>query len=477
MIGSQNGSMKSGRDGGPVDRADVVIVGFGIAGMTAAREAHRMTPQASIAIVSAQNHPTIYYPALKQFLMGRLGREQLVAIPPDMERIQQIAVLRATVEQVATREKRVQLIGGRSISYDSLLLATGRRSRELPETLPGSDFDGVTTAYSLTDYFDLRRRLAEASDVVVVGGGIHGLETVMAVLHHRLRITWLMRSPTCLPDYLDGTASALVLDRVRQAGVKILTETEVAEILGRVGAVSGVVTSRGQVIAAQLVITCLGTLPNIALAEQSDRPLRVEPDEGFLVDDWLRTSEASIYAAGSVAALPDRLLGHAAVRSQWADAEQQGAVAAARLVGREGTSRPPLGASWVTTSIGKLSLVAIGDTLGRMPGASTWTDSRSKGIYRRVTLAKERVVGYLSLGPTTPDPLAIKYVIDEGLALSAISAILQGADGGGRRATASRVERAASPPASSAISPGPLSRAADVALPGGLGNFAREGES
>src|SRR6266581_975101 len=140
-------------------------------------------------------------------------------------------------------------------------------------------------------------------------------------------------------------------------------------------------------------------------------------------------------------------------------------------------SRPPLGASWVTTSIGKLSLVAIGDTLGRMPGSSTWTDSRSKGIYRRVTLAKERVVGYLSLGPTTPDPLAIKYVIDEGLALSAISAILQGADGGGRGATASRVERAASPPAFSAISSGPLSGAADVALPGGLGNFAREGES
>ena len=64
--------------------------------------------------------------------------------------------------------------------------------------------------------------------------------------------------------------------------------------------------------------------------------------------------------------------------------------------------------------------MAIGDTLGRMPGASTWTDSRSKGIYRRVTLAKERVVGYLSLGPTTPDPLAIKYVIDEGLALSGL---------------------------------------------------------
>src|SRR5260370_8576895 len=107
MIGSQNGSMKSGRDGGPVDRADVVIVGFGIAGMTAAREAHRMAPQASIAIVSAQNHPTIYYPALKQFLMGRLGREQLVAIPPDMERIQQISEPRATVEPFPTRGKRV----------------------------------------------------------------------------------------------------------------------------------------------------------------------------------------------------------------------------------------------------------------------------------------------------------------------------------------------------------------------------------
>lgn len=477
MIGSQNGSTKSERDGRPVERADVVIVGFGIAGMTAAREAHRLAPQASIAIVSAQNHPTIYYPALKQFLMGRLGREQLVAIPPDMERIGQIAVLKATAERLVTREKRVGLIDGRSIRYGSLLLATGRRAIELPPTLPGSDFDGVRTAYSLEDYYDLRRRLSEASDVVVVGGGIGGLETVMAVLHHRLRTTWLMRSPTCLPGHLDGTASALVLDRVRQAGVRILTETEIVEILGRVGAVSGVVTSGGSRIAAQLVITCLGTRPAIALAEQCDSPLRVVPDEGFLVDDWLRTSASDIYAAGSAAALTDRLLGGAFARSQWADAEQQGAVAAAGLAGREVTARPPLGAAFLTTSIGKLSLVAIGDTLGRIPGASTWTDSSSRGVYRRVTLVRERVVGYLSLGPTTPDPLAIKYVIDEGLSLSAISAILQGTAGEPRRPAAFSLSRTTPPGVRHAMSSGPLSQATGTTLPGSLGTVAKEGQS
>lgn len=477
MIGSQNGRDQPGRDGGPVERADVVIVGFGIAGMTAAREAHRMAPQTSIAIVAEQNYPTIYYPALKQFLMGKLGREQLVAIPPDMERVQQIAVLKATVKQIATREKRIQLAGGQSISYGSLLLATGRRPRGLPATLPGSDFDGVTTAYSLTDYFDLRRRLAEVSDIVVIGGGLLGLEMVMAVLHHRLHVTWLMRSSTCLPRYLDGTASALALDRLRQAGVTILTETEVVEILGRVGAVAGAVTSHNQIVAAQLVIVCTGTLPNCVPAEQSDPPLQVEADEGFLVDDWLRTSAPDIYAAGSVAALPDPWRGDAIARTQWADAEQQGAVVAASLVGREGTTRPPLGASWITTSIGKLSLVAVGDTLGRTPGTSTWTDSRSKGIYRRVTLKGEHVVGYLSLGPTTPDPLAIKYVIDERLELSAISSILQGADGAGRRPTAFTMERAALPAAFPTIASGPLSQAANAALAGGRGNIAREEES
>jgi NAD(P)H-nitrite reductase large subunit len=407
-----------------IERAEILILGNGIAGMTAAREAHRQKSAARIVMLTAHNHPTIYMPALKHYLSGRLPREQLVATPPDMERATQISLLRGVVSEVRPSDRQVVLASGRAIEYGSLLLATGSIPKGLPADLPGRDYDGVVTAHSLTDYMDMRRRLAEANEVVVIGGGLHGLETVLAVLHHRLKVTWLIRTPTCVPRLLDETGSHLILERVRGLGVRIETGTQAQELLGRVGAVSGVVTSRGAVIPAQLVIACTGVWPNTAPVARLS-PALSHPEQGVFVDEWLRTGVPDIYAAGAVAAVKDLWTGAVGPRTQWSDAELQGAVAASMLVGGAPGTRSPVGASWHSATLGKLSLLAVGDTLGRAPGASTWTESK-KGAYRRVTIQRDRVIGYLSIGASPPDPLAIKYVIDESLSVTDLSDVLMG---------------------------------------------------
>jgi len=415
---------RPGQETPPVSRADVVVIGNGIAGMFAARAAHRTAPHLNLAIVTRRNHPTIYTPALRHFLMGKVGREQLVAVPPDMERIQNLSVIRASVERISTSNHSLVLEGGQSLAYGKVVIATGSRPRGLPETLPGSDFDGVVTAHSLTDYLDLRRRLSEAEEIVVVGGGMQGLETVLSLLHHRLSVSWLIRTKTCLPLSLREESSQFVIERVRAAGAKVETGVEVREVLGRVGAVSGVVTSNGLTIPCELVIACTGVEPETDLASRCDRPLRYQKGRGILVDDWLQTGVMGVYAAGDVAAVKDPRTGTYLAHPHWADAERQGTLVGELLGGREITARSPLGTSWQSTTLGgKHSLLAVGDTLGSTPGAENLTEKK-RGTYRQITVLHDQVIGYLSLGEHMPDPAAISYVIDEGLSLSAINDVL-----------------------------------------------------
>jgi len=396
-----------------IDGADIVIVGNGIAGLTAAVEARRLAPDLRIAIITMQNHPTINTPALKQFAIGKLTRDQLLAYPPGTERAQRIHVIQARVEEINAQGKFITLAGGRGFGYGSLLLATGSTPTSLPANLPGRDFDGVLTLHSLPDYLNLRRRLSEVEEAVVIGGGAHAIETVMGLLHWGIQVHWLIRSATFLPRMLDQPASEMVLEHARQAGAKVYLETELVGIMGRVGVVAGVVTNHQQMLPCQLVLACTGMTPSMKLAERCNVPMRYQ--RGILVDDQLRTSVHHIYAAGDVAALRNPQTGTFEPRAQWYAAVLQGRVVAATITGNS-KEVEAFGVPWHATQLGELSMLTVGNPLNWTESTENLTDT-TKGSYRRMTIIDDCLVGYLSLGRTQPDSLAIKRIIDEGLSI------------------------------------------------------------
>ncbi len=204
-------------------------------------------------MITEQNHPTINTPALKQFAIGKLTREQLLAFPAGTERAQRIHVVNARVKEIHAQGNYVYLAGGRGFGYRSLLIATGSAPTGLPASLPGRDFDGVLTLHRLNDYLDLRRRLSGVDEAVVIGGGPHAVETVMSLLYWGVDVHWLIRSETFLPRMLDRPASDMVIERIRRAGASVYTETEVMGIVGRVGVVAGVVTNQHQLLPAHLL--------------------------------------------------------------------------------------------------------------------------------------------------------------------------------------------------------------------------------
>src|SRR5579863_1125102 len=338
-----------------LDYADIVIIGNGIAGLTAAIESRRLAPAAQIAIISGQCHPTINTPSLKQFAIGKLSREQLLAYPAGTERSQCIHIIKAWVDSINAQSKYVCLSSGQGFGYGSLLIATGSVPNSLPANLPGRDFDGVLTLHTLQDYLHLLRRLDGVESAVVIGGGAHAIETVMSLLHYGIDVHWLIRGQTFLSQSLDQQASEMVLEHTRTSGANIYTETGVLGIVGRIGSVMGVVTTQGQMIPCQLVLACTGTSPVTALAERCTIPMLCK--RGILVDDKLRTSVPSIYAAGDVAARKNPLTGVYETHAQWNVAVQHGRIAAAMMTGHPELATRRLGVPWHATHLGELCML------------------------------------------------------------------------------------------------------------------------
>ncbi len=395
-----------------IDSADLVIIGNGIAGLTAAVEARRLAPDSRIVIITEQSHPTINTPALKQFAIGKLNHEQLLTYPAGTEQARFIHVINARAEEIHAQDRYITLKGGRGFGYSELLIATGSAPTGLPPTLPGRDFDGVLTLHRLYDYLDLRRRLAEVEEAVVIGGGAHAIETVMGLLYWGIRVHWLIRGDTFLPRMLDRPASEMVLDSIERAGALVYTETEALGIVGRVGMVAGVVTNQQQLLPCQLVLVCTGTTAVTSLARHCD--LKMKHKQGILVDEQLRTSVPHIYAAGDVAAIKDPQTGLYAPRAQWYAAVSQGRMVASLMTSSSPTEE--LGVPWHATRLGNLSMLTVGNVLQWQDTTTTLADS-SRSSYRRMAVIDDRLVGYLSLGPSQPDGLAIKCIIEEGLSI------------------------------------------------------------
>jgi len=406
-----------------LDNADIVVIGNGIAGLTAALEARSLAPDKRIAIITDQIHPTINTPALKQFAVGKLTREQLLAYPAGTERAERIHIVSGRVEEIHAQSKYVMLAGGNGFGYSSLLIATGSTPTGLSEDLPGRNFDGVMTLHRLQDYLNLRRRLSEVSEAVVIGGGAHAIETVMGLLHWGIHVNWLIRSKTFMSNILDAPASQMVLARLQRAGVSISTETEIVGVVGRVGGVVGVITNHQEMIPCQLMLSCTGTQPMMDLAQRCTLPMRQR--RGILVDDQLHTSVRDIYAAGDVAALKNPLTGVYETRAQWYAAVSQGRTVAAVMTGHDELASEPFGVQWHATHLGELSMLTVGSPLTQHERITTLTDTG--GGYRRMAIVDDRLVGYLSLGPRQPDSLAIKRIIDEGHSVRSLTkALLKG---------------------------------------------------
>lgn len=299
-----------------------VILGGGIAALSAAEAIRLRDRTGSILLISAENHLPINRPMLtKDIFLAAQGSESLFVHPPEWYEERGLSLkLGVSVTGVDLQEKSVLTDRGESIPYDKLIFATGAECFIPP--IPGSEKRGVITIRHLTDSVALAERLRTAGRAVVIGGGVLGLEAANELVRAGLHVTVLEATPQIIGRQVDDKTAALIRNAMGRMGVDCLEGVSIAAVEGETQ-VSGVRLSDGRVFPAGLVVVSCGNRANI----QAARNAGIQTQRGIVVNQYMETSVADIYACGDCAEFDG-------VNYQlWQEASGQGKTAGANAAG------------------------------------------------------------------------------------------------------------------------------------------------
>ncbi|MBY0489972.1 MAG: FAD-dependent oxidoreductase [Gemmatimonadaceae bacterium] len=412
-----------------------VIIGTGIAALSAAEAIRDVDDRARITMIGDEDAGFYSRPALAYRLTGELPAERLL-IRTDA----QIELLRlerrvARVNALLPEAHKLQLTDGHTLTYDTLLLATGAASTA-PDFAGGS-LDGVMRLDGLSDTEALIARARTAKAAVVVGGGSTALELVDGLHARGVPTHYLLRGERYWSKVFDRVESAIVESRLTARGVTLHRNTSIREALGVNGRLVGVRTNEGRTIPADLLAVAIGVRPRTELARQAG--LVVE--RGIRTNERLETSHDGIYAAGDCAQVYDPITRTAQLDTLWSSALAQGRTAGYNMAGLGLVLRqhPPLNVTRVagvtTTIIGAVGGAADPDLLTLTRGQSErWQldpDAWSVGGTRhedrlRVVVSGQRIVGAVVMGDQRVSvPLA--HLIGEQVDISALRPLLDAA--------------------------------------------------
>ena len=302
------------------DIRKVLILGAGIAGLTAAEEARRQSPEVEITLISREKTLPYYRLNLTRFLAGEVAEEDLVIQHPDWFDAQKIEYLAGEAQAIDRDARKVTLRDGKQLDYDKLILANGAHPFIPP--IPGANREGVVVLRTLEHARKIIEKLQPGCRAVCVGGGLLGLETAWAMQQRGAEVTVLEGFDWLLPRQLPPTAAALLHAHLEDRQMAIECGVQIKEFTGD-EAVHGVLLEDGREFPADLVILATGVRPNSHLARQCG--LKVH--QGIVVNDRLFTSDEHILAAGDVAEHQGRVYGI------WPASYAQGHVAGTNAVG------------------------------------------------------------------------------------------------------------------------------------------------
>jgi 3-phenylpropionate/trans-cinnamate dioxygenase ferredoxin reductase component len=331
------------------------IIGAGQAGFQAAASLRDNGFDGRVVVIGDEPVPPYQRPPLsKSYLAGQSRIDDLWLRPIEFYAKQEIDLVYGDPVTAIDRDRRnLQSASGMEVGWDQLVLATGARCR--PLAVPGADLDGVLVLRTLADADVLRQRLKEARDVVVVGAGFIGLEFAAVALACGARVHIIEITDHPMGRVVSAPVSRFFTEAHIGWGAEVALGTGVARILGTAGRVDEVETSDGRHISADLVLICIGVIPNAELA--SDAGLEV--DNGIVVDERLTTVDPGIYAIGDCANFPTPFAPVRVRLESVQNAVDQGRCVAERLIGRPTPYRK---VPWFWSDQGDLKLQIAGIT-------------------------------------------------------------------------------------------------------------------
>ncbi|RVQ65763.1 NAD(P)/FAD-dependent oxidoreductase [Croceicoccus ponticola] len=378
----------------PAKRRRLVVIGNGMAGCRAVEEIlARDSTRFDVTIFGAEPRVNYNRIMLSPVLAGEKSFEEIVINGQDWYDDNGIALVSGDpVTGIDRKNRKVVTRGGRIEGYDTLLIATGSDPFIIP--IPGKDLDGVVTFRDLDDV-DKMLAAAEKGDAnggagnaVVIGGGLLGLEAAHGLSLRGMRVTVIHLMPTLMERQLDEAAGYLLKAELESRGQTILTSANTKEIVGNDGKVAAVLLEDGTIIPADIVVMAAGIRPATGLA----RAAGLEVERGIMVDDHMVTSDPDVLAVGEC--VQHRGLCYGLVAPLWE---------MCRSLADHATDQPSGYGGSVTSTKLKVSgidLFSAGDFSGGDGCEDIVMRDASRGIYKRVVVKDDRIVGAVLYGDT-----------------------------------------------------------------------------
>lgn len=306
-----------------------VIVGAGVAGMAAIEAVRSLDRQGEIVMIGDDPHGFYSRPGLAYYLTGELHDKALFPRTAEDYKRMNFRYIHGQVRSIRRDLHELDLDAQKSLSYDKLLIATGAQA--LPLDVPGAGAGGVLKLDHLEDARRILKHAHRGRTAVVVGGGITALELAEGLLARGMKVHYLLRGDRYWSNVLDVQESRIVEARLLEEGVTLHHHAGLIEVIGRNGRVNGVRLQDGQTLKCDLLAYAIGIRPRFELAKQAGLGI----ERGILVNEFLQTSDADIYAAGDVAQVFDPASGRSILDSLWNAAREQGHAAGLNMAGRQ----------------------------------------------------------------------------------------------------------------------------------------------
>jgi 3-phenylpropionate/trans-cinnamate dioxygenase ferredoxin reductase subunit len=333
----------------------VVIIGAGQAAAQAVTTLRAKGFDGPIIMFGDEAHPPYQRPPLsKAFLSGEMSADRLELKGTHFYEQHNVDLRLGTrVLRLDPRERKVELSGGESVAYDSVLIATGARARRIP--IVGADLQGVHSIRGIDDAATLREALRPGARLIIIGGGYIGLEVAAKARQLGAAVTVVESQERVLARCVATPLSAFLTEHHRAQGVEILTGAGVDAIEGSVSA-EAVRLADGRRLEADAVLIAVGAVPNQELAAEAG----ISATNGILVDAATRTAAPGIYAAGDAALFPSARYGRLVRLESVQNAIDQAKAAATSMLD-EPVHYDPVPWFWSDQYDLKLQIVGLSD--------------------------------------------------------------------------------------------------------------------
>ncbi|MBI4690442.1 MAG: NAD(P)/FAD-dependent oxidoreductase [Nitrospirae bacterium] len=361
-----------------------IIIGNGVAGTTAAANIRKVDREGEITILSDEGYPFYSRIRLMEYIAGEIDENGLIIYKDAWYERNDIKLLLNTpVSGINRYEKEIIIPSGHRLKYDRLLIATGSLSF-IPQ-IPGSNKKGVFTLRTIKDAIEIKRCAEQAKNVILIGGGVLGLEVGNSLRKTGHSITVVEFFPRLLPRQTDKEGAEILKAQMEKMGFTFYLGAKTGDIFGD-EKVRGIKLEDGTIIDCDMVIISAGVRPDVKLADQCG----IKCGKGLPVNDRMETEIPDIYAAGDIAEHRGICYGI------WPAAEKQGEVAGINMAGGNAiyTGTTP---SNVLKIIG-IDLIAAGEIDADGKFESVIQKNKEKFIYRKLVIKDNIIVGCMLYG-------------------------------------------------------------------------------